>query len=60
LPAARVIGKSNQVDQQRWDQKYAGIEFEPALPPSQFVVAELSGQAGDRDRHRGHRSGAGW
>jgi SAM-dependent methyltransferase len=43
LPAARVIGKSNQVDHQRWDQKYAGIEFEPALPPSQFVAAELGG-----------------
>ena len=31
------------MDHERWDQKYAGIEFEPTLPPSQFVAAELSG-----------------
>jgi SAM-dependent methyltransferase len=37
-----VIGQSNQMDQLRWDQKYAGIEFDPALPPSQFVAAELA------------------
>ncbi len=38
-----MIGQSNQVDQQRWDQKYAGIEFDPALSPSQHVTAELGG-----------------
>jgi SAM-dependent methyltransferase len=38
-----LIGKSNQVDCRRWDQKYAGLEFEPTLPPSPFVAAELAG-----------------
>ncbi len=43
LPTARVIGQSNRVDQQRWDRRYASIEFEPTLPASQFVAAELAG-----------------
>jgi SAM-dependent methyltransferase len=57
-----VIGKSNQVDRQRWDQKYAGIEFEPALPPSQFVAAELGGLPPGRalDLAAGHGRNAVW
>ncbi len=43
LPTARAIGESNRVDCRRWDEKYSGIEFQPALPPSQFVAAELTG-----------------
>jgi SAM-dependent methyltransferase len=43
LPTARAIGKSDRVDCRRWNEKYAGIEFQPALPPSQFVAAELTG-----------------
>ena len=43
MPTARAIGKSDRVDGQRWDEKYAGIEFQPTLPPSQFVAAELTG-----------------
>ena len=43
LPTARAIRKSDQVDCRRWDEKYAGIEFQPALPPSGFVAAELTG-----------------
>jgi SAM-dependent methyltransferase len=43
LPTARAIGKSDRVDCRRWDEKYAGIEFAPALPPSGFVAAELTG-----------------
>jgi SAM-dependent methyltransferase len=43
LPATRAIGHSSRVDRQRWDQKYTGIEFEPALPASPVVVAELTG-----------------
>jgi len=43
LPTARAIGKSDRVDCRRWDEKYAGIEFQPTLPPSQFVAAELTG-----------------
>lgn len=62
MPAARVIGKSNQVDHQRWDQKYAGIEFEPALPPSQFVAAELGGLKPGRalDLAAGHGRNTVW
>jgi SAM-dependent methyltransferase len=56
LPTARTIGKSDQVDCRRWDEKYAGIEFQPALPPSQFVAAELTGLAPGRalDLAAGH------
>jgi SAM-dependent methyltransferase len=56
LPTARTIGKSDQVDRRRWDEKYAGIEFQPALPPSQFVAAELTGLAPGRalDLAAGH------
>jgi SAM-dependent methyltransferase len=43
LPTARAIGKSDRVDCRRWDEKYAGIEFAPALLPSGFVAAELTG-----------------
>jgi SAM-dependent methyltransferase len=43
LPTARAIGKSDRVDHRRWDEKYAGIDFQPTLPPSQFVAAELTG-----------------
>jgi SAM-dependent methyltransferase len=43
LPQARVIGESDRVDCQRWDEKYAGIEFSSALSPSQFVATELAG-----------------
>jgi SAM-dependent methyltransferase len=38
-----VIGESDRVDCQRWDQKYAGIEFSSALSPSPFVASELAG-----------------
>jgi SAM-dependent methyltransferase len=31
------------VDCRRWDEKYAGIEFQPTLRPGQFVAAELTG-----------------
>jgi SAM-dependent methyltransferase len=43
LPTPRAIGKSDRVDCRRWDEKYAGIEFQPTLPPSEFVAAELTG-----------------
>jgi len=43
LPTTGAIGKSDQVDCRRWDEKYAGIEFQPTLSPSQFVAAELTG-----------------
>jgi len=39
----RAIGKSDRVDCRRWDEKYAGIAFQSALPPSGFVAAELTG-----------------
>jgi SAM-dependent methyltransferase len=56
LPTARAIGKSDRVDCRRWDEKYAGIEFQSALPPSQFVAAELAGLAPGRalDLAAGH------
>jgi SAM-dependent methyltransferase len=38
-----LIGESDRVDCQRWDNKYAGIEFSSALSPSQFVATELAG-----------------
>jgi SAM-dependent methyltransferase len=43
LPTAPAIGKSDRVDCRRWDEKYAGIGFQPALPPSGFVAAEVAG-----------------
>ena len=43
LPTVRAIGKSDRVDCRRWDEKYAGIAFQSALPPSGFVAAELTG-----------------
>jgi len=54
LPAAGAIGKSSRVDCGRWDEKYAGIEFQPTLPPSGFVAAELTGLRPGRalDRRR--------
>jgi len=62
LPTARAIGKSDRVDCRRWDEKYAGIEFQPALPPSQFVAAELTGLTPGRalDLAAGHGRHAVW
>ena len=62
LPTARAIGKSDRVDCRRWDEKYAGIEFQPALPPSQFVAAELTGLRPGRalDLAAGHGRHAVW
>ena len=56
LPTVRAIGKSDRVDCRRWDEKYAGIEFQPALPPSGFVAAELTGLRAGRalDLAAGH------
>ena len=42
MPTTGAIGKSDQVDCRRWDEKYADIEFQPTLPPSPFVAAELT------------------
>ncbi len=57
-----MIGKSNQVDRRRWDQKYAGLEFEPTLPPSPLVAAELAGLRPGRalDLAAGHGRHAVW
>jgi SAM-dependent methyltransferase len=68
LPAARAIGKSKRVDCRRWDEKYAGIEFQPTLPPSGFVAAELTGLrpgraldlAAGHGRHTVWLAGQGW
>jgi SAM-dependent methyltransferase len=62
LPTVRAIGKSDRVDCRRWDEKYAGIEFQPALPPSQFVAAELTGLRPGRalDLAAGHGRHAVW
>jgi SAM-dependent methyltransferase len=68
LPAARAIGESDRVDCRRWDEKYAGIEFRPTLPPSEFVAAELTGLrpgraldlAAGHGRHTVWLAGQGW
>jgi SAM-dependent methyltransferase len=62
LPAAGAIGKSSRVDCGRWDEKYAGIEFQPTLPPSGFVAAELTGLRPGRalDLAAGHGRHAVW
>src|SRR5580693_4707239 len=38
-----LIGKSVQVDSQKWDERYSGTEFEWTMQPNQFVAAELAG-----------------
>jgi SAM-dependent methyltransferase len=43
LPDAGPIGDSGQVDSRRWDERYAGTEFEWTTLPNQFVAAELAG-----------------
>ena len=43
LPTAGLIGDSGQVDSRRWDERYAGAEFEWTTRPNQFVAAELAG-----------------
>jgi SAM-dependent methyltransferase len=43
LPDAGLIGDSGQVDSRRWDERYAGAEFEWTTRPNQFVAAELAG-----------------
>jgi SAM-dependent methyltransferase len=68
LPTAPAIGKSDQVDGRRWDEKYAGIEFQSTLPPSGFVAAELTGLrpgraldlAAGHGRHTVWLAGQGW
>jgi SAM-dependent methyltransferase len=42
LPNAGPIGDSGQVDSRRWDERYAGAEFEWTTRPNQFVAAELA------------------
>jgi SAM-dependent methyltransferase len=42
LPDAGLIGDSSQVDSRRWDERYAGAEFEWTTRPNQFVAAELA------------------
>jgi SAM-dependent methyltransferase len=37
-----VIGDSGQVDSRRWDERYAGAEFDWATRPNEFVAAELA------------------
>jgi SAM-dependent methyltransferase len=43
LPARPVIGESDWVDSQQWDERYAGAEFEWSMHPNQFAAAELAG-----------------
>jgi SAM-dependent methyltransferase len=43
LPDGGLIGDSGQVDSRRWDERYAGTEFEWTTRPNQFVAAELAG-----------------
>jgi SAM-dependent methyltransferase len=38
-----LIRKSDQVDSQQWDERYAGAEFQWTTRPNQFVAAELAG-----------------
>jgi SAM-dependent methyltransferase len=42
LPNAAPIGDSGQVDSRRWDERYAGTEFEWTTRPNQCVTAELA------------------
>ena len=42
LPNAGPIGDSGQVDSRRWDERYAGAEFEWTTRPNRFVAAELA------------------
>jgi SAM-dependent methyltransferase len=42
LPDAGLIGDSDQVDSRRWDERYAGTEFEWTTQPNQCVTAELA------------------
>jgi SAM-dependent methyltransferase len=42
LPAGPVIGESDRVDRQQWDERYAGAEFEWSMHPNQFAAAELT------------------
>jgi len=42
LPTARLIGESDHVDRQQWDERYSGTEFEWTTRPNQFVAAELA------------------
>jgi SAM-dependent methyltransferase len=42
LPNAGLIGDSVQVDSRRWDERYAGAEFEWTRQPNQWVAAELA------------------
>jgi SAM-dependent methyltransferase len=48
LPDAGPIGDSGQVDSRRWDERYAGAEFEWTTRPNQCVTAELTGLAPGR------------
>jgi SAM-dependent methyltransferase len=43
LPATWLIGESGHVDNQQWDERYSGTEFEWTTRPNQFVAAELAG-----------------
>ena len=40
---AGVIGDSGQVDSRRWDERYAGAEFDWTTRPNEFVAAEVAG-----------------
>jgi len=42
LPTAWLIGESDHVDSQQWDERYSGTEFEWTTRPNQFVAAELA------------------
>jgi SAM-dependent methyltransferase len=42
LPTARLIGESDHVDRQQWDERYSSTEFEWTTRPNQFVAAELA------------------
>jgi SAM-dependent methyltransferase len=48
LPASGAIGESSGVDRARWDERYSGTEFDPAIRPNQFVAAELADLAPGR------------
>jgi SAM-dependent methyltransferase len=42
LPTEWLIGESDHVDSQQWDERYSGTEFEWTTRPNQFVAAELA------------------
>jgi len=42
LPTTWLIGESDHVDSQQWDERYSGTEFEWTTRPNQFVAAELA------------------